>query len=138
LSAGLKFFAVKSDDTNPNWSDMSNVTGTQLGAVGGYMGLSTIESGWSIIAAGQAEPMTLDNSNLYESGAQVGDQNTADMIYQYIPGTSNYNEAYLSLSGVWIDVNTGFAPTWEIEPDKGYFFKRRPVSAFTWGVRPKP
>jgi hypothetical protein len=138
LSAGLKFFAVKSDDTEPNWSDMSNVTGTQLGMVGGYMGLTTIESGWSIIAAGQAEPMTLDNSNLYESGAQAGDQNTADVIYQYIPGTSNYNEAYLSLSGVWIDVNTGNPPTWEIEPDRGYFFKRRPVSPFTWGVRPKP
>ena len=82
--------------------------------------------------------MTLGNSNLYESGAQTGDQSTADMIYQYIPNTTNYNVAYLDLSGNWIDVNTGTSATWEIEPDKGYFYKRKPATPLTWGVRPKP
>jgi hypothetical protein len=139
LSAGFKAFALQSKDTTPNWSAMSNVTAAQLGApAGGYTGLSTIEQGWSIIAAGQGLPMTLGNSNLYESGAQTGDQSTADMIYQYIPNTTNYNVAYLDLSHNWIDVNTGTSATWEIEPDKGYFYKRKPATPLTWGVRPKP
>jgi hypothetical protein len=139
LSAGFKAFAVKSKDTTPNWSGMSNVTAAQLGApAGGFTGLSTMEQGWSIIAAGQGLPMTLGNSDLYESGAQTGNQSTADMIYQYVPNTTNYNVAYLDLSGNWIDVNTGIPATWEIEPDKGYFYNRRAASPLTWGVRPKP
>jgi hypothetical protein len=139
LSAGIKSFAVKSKDTVPNWSAISNITDTQLGApAGGYTGVSTLEQGWSIIAAGQGLPMTLGNSDLYESGAQTGDQSTADTIYQYVPNTTTYNMAYLNPSGNWIDVNTGTAATWVIEPDKGYFYNRRAASPLTWGVRPKP
>jgi uncharacterized lipoprotein NlpE involved in copper resistance len=82
--------------------------------------------------------MLLNSSNLLESGAQAGDQLNADVIYQQIPGTTNYNKAYLSLSGSWIDVSTGLAPTWTIDPDRGYFYKRKSASAFSWGSRPKP
>ena len=132
LSTGFKSFAVKAKDAALNWSVMSNITDIQLGAAGGYTGPSTIESGWSLIASGQGTAMTLGNSRLSESGAQTGDQNTADIIYQYIPGTTNYNEAYLSLAGDWIDVNTSQVATWEIEPDKGYFYKRKAPSALIW------
>ena len=133
LSTGFKSFAVKAKDAALNWSVMSNITDLQLGAgVGGYTGPSTIESGWSLIASGQGTAMTLGNSRLSESGAQTGDQNTADIIYQYIPGTTNYNEAYLSLAGDWMDVNTGLVATWEIEPNKGYFYKRKAPSTLIW------
>ncbi len=138
LPAGIRSFAVKSKDTTPNWSAISNITDLQFGMAGGFTGPSTMESGFSLIAAGQAEPMALDNSNLFESGAATGDAGTADVIYQYEPGTTNFKEAYLSLSGVWIDPNTGSAPTWGIEPDKGYFYMRRKPSSLMWGVRPKP
>ena len=138
LSSGTKFFAIKSKDPY-NWSAMSNVTGAQLGAGGGggYTGTTTIEPGWNLIASGQGASMLLDNSNLHESGGYAGGLSDGDLIYQHIPGTSDFNEAYLT-GGGWIDVNTTSAPTWEIDPDRGYFYKSTQANPFTWGVRPKP
>lgn len=140
LDAGLYFFAIKSKDDNqpaPNWSDISNLTGTVLGAMGGggFSGPTTIETGWNLIASGQPSPMTLEASNFKEAGGHSGNQLTGDLICQQIPGTINYNIAYLSQTG-WIDVNTGASPTWEIEPDRGYFYRNRNGS-FPWGERPK-
>jgi hypothetical protein len=138
LSSGTKFFAIKSKDPY-NWSAMSNVTGAQLGAAGGgFTGLTTIEPGWNLIASGQGTSMLLDNSNLHESGGYAGGLSDGDLIYQHIPKTSDFNEAYLTTGG-WIDVNTSSAPTWEIDPDRGYFYKRNSQAGqFTWQVRPKP
>jgi len=131
LSSGTKFFAIKSKDPY-NWSAMSNVTGAQLGTGGGggYTGTTTIEPGWNLIASGQGASMLLDNSNLRESGGYAGGLIDGDLIYQHIPLTSDFNEAYLTMGG-WIDVNTTSAPTWEIDPDRGYFYMNR-GSQFIW------
>ena len=139
LSAGLKFFAIKSKDTTPNWSEISNVTGTQLGAGGGFTGITSIEPGWNLIASGQGLSMTLEASNLAESGGYPGILGEGDMIYQHIPHTNDFYAAYLSTGGHWIDVDTSSTPTWEIDPDRGYFYKRNPSQDyFNWGVRPRP
>jgi hypothetical protein len=135
ISAGTVFFAIKSEDTTPNWSSISNVTGVQPGGggggggAGGYSGPTTIEAGWNIIATGRAADMLLDSSNLHETGHE-GTLSTGDLIYQHIIGTSDFNMAYLSTNG-WKDALTETTPEWGLEPDRGYFYMNR-GSQFIW------
>ncbi len=122
-----------------NYDSTGSVPGGGIGGGGGgFVGSTQIIPGWNLIASGQAASILLNNSNLLESGAQSGDLLSADVVYQLIPGTTNYNKAYLSLSGSWIDVSTGIAPTWQMSADRGYFYKRKSASPFSWGTRPKP